>query len=430
MARYGARVARRRIGVIRQGFAGTPAVGDVAAGRAPEVVASGLDGRVYAWTRRGRRVRGFPVRIDARGSVGDGRREGAIYASPALADLDGDRKLDVVVGAADQKLYAWNGRGRRLPGWPVLAQDGGDQAKILSSPAIGDLDGDGSPDVVEGTAEAYGTTPTTTGRVYAFSARGRLLPGWPVKPEALSAEGIPLAGEGVPMSPSLADVDGDGRDEVAVAAFTGKPELFRGDGTRVSGPGEANHFQSLGRGGASNATAPGALAVGANAAFGRSTAGGPLRLFGGLVDLRLAQAQTSPASRVAFEHLLGGWDARSGAWLGAFPRTLEGWTILSGPAVADVDGDGRAETLAGSSGYRLHAFGEDGPEPAGWPKQTGGWLIAAPGVADIDGDRKLEVVTVTREGWLFAWDTPAPRSALRDWPRSATTAATAGGCRG
>ena len=416
MARYGARVARRRIGVIRQGFAGTPAVGDVAGGRAPEVVASGLDGRVYAWTRRGRTVRGFPVRIDARGSVGDGRREGAIYASPALADLDGDRKLDVVVGAADQKLYAWNGRGRRLPGWPVLAQDGGDQAKILSSPAIGDLDGDGSPDVVEGTAEAYGSTPATTGRVYAFSARGRLLPGWPVKPEAVSAEGIPLAGEGVPMSPSLADVDGDGRDEVAVTAFTGRPELFRGDGSRVSGSAEGNHFQTVGRGGQSPAEATAALAAAANVAFGRTSRGGPLRLFGGLVDLRLAQAQVSPASRVPFEHLLGGWDARSGDYLPAFPRPLEGWTILSGPAVADVDGDGRSEAIAGSSGYRLHAFGEDGREPAGWPKQTGGWLIASPAVGDVDGDKKLEVVAVSREGWLFAWDTPSPRSAGRDWP--------------
>ena len=56
----------------------------------------------------------------------------------------------------------------------------------------------------------------------------------------------------------------------------------------------------------------------------------------------------------------------------------------------------------------LHAFREDGSEPAGWPKQTGGWLLAAPSVGDVDGDRRLEVVAVTREGFLFVWDTPAP----------------------
>ena len=418
MRAYGSRTAHRRLGTLRQGFLGTPAVGNIAGGPRMEIVAAGLDGRVYAWTPRGKRVRGFPVRIDLHRPESDGRRDAAIYASPALADLNGDRKLDIVVGAADQKVYAWNGRGRRLPGWPVLARDpaGGDVAKILSSPAVGDVNGDGSPDVVEGTAEAYGSTPSTSGRVYAFSAGGKLLPGWPVKPEALSADGIPLAGEGVPMSPSLADVDGDGRDEVAVSAFTGKPELYRGDGTRMSRVGEGNHFQSLGRGGSSPAGAPASLAVGANAAFGRTSRGGPLRLFGGLVDARLAPAQLSPASRVPFEHLLGGWDARSGDWLPAFPRTTEGWTILTGPAVADVDGDGHAEALAGSSGYQLHAVGESGREPAGWPKQTGGWLLAAPAVGDVDGDGRLEVVAVTREGWLFVWNTPAPKGSLREWP--------------
>ena len=416
MRRFGSPVLRRRIGVVRQGFAGTPAVGDIAGGKGLEIVASGLDGRVYAWSPRGRRVRGFPVRIDARRPEADGKRDTGIYASPALANLGGDRRLDIVVGATDQKIYAWTGRGRRLPGWPVAARDpAGDAAKILSSPAVGDLNGDGSPDVVEGTAEAYGSTPNTTGRVYAFNSRGQPLPGWPVKPEAIAAEGIPLAGEGVPMSPSLADVDGDGRDEVAVSAFTGRPELYRGDGSRMSRAGEGNHFQSLGRGGSSPSGAPAAIAVGANAAFGRTAKGGPLRLFGGMLDARLAQAQVSPASRVPFDHLLGGWDARSGDYLPAFPRTLEGWAILSGPAVADVDGDGAAEAIAGSSGYRLHAFGESGDEPPGWPKQTGGWLIAAPAVADVDGDRKLEVVAVTREGWLFAWNTPAPRTALREW---------------
>jgi hypothetical protein len=95
---------------------------------------------------------------------------------------------------------------------------------------------------------------------------------------------------------------------------------------------------------------------------------------------------------------------------------VEGWTILTGPAVADVDGDGRAEALAGSSGYRLHAVGESGKEPAGWPKQTGGWLLAAPAVGDVDGDGRLEVVAVTREGWLFVWNTPAPKGSLREWP--------------
>jgi hypothetical protein len=96
---------------------------------------------------------------------------------------------------------------------------------------------------------------------------------------------------------------------------------------------------------------------------------------------------------------------------------MEGWTIVAGPALADVDGDGAAELLAGSSGNVLHAFREDGSEPGGWPKDVGGWLLAAPAVGDVDGDKRLEVVAVTRDGWLYAWDTPTRASAAAlPWP--------------
>ena len=401
----GSRPAARRIGALRPGFLATPAVGNIRGSRRPEVVAAGLDGRVYAWTARGRRLRGFPVRIDPLEPAARGELDRAIYASPALADLTGDGKLDVVVGAADQKVYAWDGRGRRLAGWPVLARDG-KRAKILSSPAIGDLDGDGHPDVVEGTGEGYGSTPLTTGRAYAWRANGARLPGWPIEPPALAADSIPIAGEGVPDSPSLADVDGDGKDEVALAAFTGQPELYRGDGTRMSGPGGAtSHFQVTD-----------AIALGANGAFGRTRPGGPLRFFSGLVDSRLALAQTMPASRVGFRHLLGGWDAASGSALPSFPATVEGWTILTAPAIADVDGDGTSEVIQGGSGNVLHAFREDGSEPSGWPKHPGGWLLASPAVGNVDRDKPREVVAVTRDGWLYVWQTGARQGAPADWP--------------
>ena len=408
----------RRIGPVRAGFVATPAIGDVNGDRRPDVVVGGLDGRIYAWDRRGRPLRGFPVATALRAPAEEGRLEPAIYASAALADLDRDRRLDIVVGAADQHVYAVRGDGRALPGWPVLARDGGDAAKILSSPAVGDLDGDGSPDVVEGTGEAYGSTPSTTGRVYAWDARGRRLPGWPVKPEGVAADALPLVGEGVPVSPVLADVDGDRRDEVAVAAFTGAPELYRGDGTRLGGRGATGgRFATTGQGAGSPAHAPSVLGLGANTAFARLSPGGPLRFLSGAVDSRLAAAQQSPASRVEFEHLLGAWDARGGDWLRGFPRAMEGWQIVHGPIAADVDGDGRAEVLAGGSGNVLHAFREDGSDAPGWPRDLGGWMLASAAAGDVDGDGRTEVVAVTRDGWLFAWDTPAaaPRGG-GEWP--------------
>jgi hypothetical protein len=391
---------------VRSGFAATPAVGDIAGGPAPEVVETGMDGRLYAWSARGRRLHGFPYRIRLHRPAEKGRLDSAIYSSPALADLSGNRKLEIVFGAADQRVYAVRGNGTDAPGWPVLARDGDSIAKILSSAAVGDLDGDRSPDVVIGTGESYGTTPATSGRVYAFSSRGKLLGGWPIAPSALAANSIPLVGQGVPDSPSLADVDGDGADEVAVAAFTGQPELYDGDGTRLGGAGGQSHFQVAGRGASSPATAPAIIALGANGAFGRLSQNGALGFFGGAVDFRLAQAQLSPATKVPFEHLLGGWDAASGSWLPAFPIPTEGWEIVTAPAIADVDGDRGAEVINGTSGNLLHAFSADGSEPPGWPKNAAGWLLASPAVGDVDGDRRIEVVDVTRDGYLFDWNTP------------------------
>ena len=408
---FATRAAARRIGRVRAGFLGTVAVGDVAKGRRPEVVAGALDGRVYAWHHDGRRVRGFPVRIDARRPPSP-ERDAAIYASPALAQLDGRGKLDIVVGAADGHVYAWNGRGRRLPGWPVEARDGDDRERVISSPAVGDIDGDGEPDVVEASAEVYGATPQTEGRVYAWSADGEPKPGWPIRPPALAADAIPIAGEGVPASPALADVDGDGADEVAIAAFTGQPDLYRGDGSQFSG---GQHFTTLGKGPESRTSAASALALGSNGAFGRLADGGPLAFFSGLVDVRFALATQAPAQRIQYEHVLGGWDAASGGHLAGFPAPVEQFQIITGPAIADVDADGAAEVIAGTSGLFLHAFREDGTEPPGWPKQTGGWLFAAPAVGDVDGDRKLEVVAVTREGYMFVWNTPTPASGPVEW---------------
>jgi subtilisin family serine protease len=416
----GTKAIAKRIGTVRPGFLATPAVGDVAGGPAPEIVAAGLDGRIYAWSARGRRIRGFPYSIRIRRPTEKGQLDATIYGSPALADLDADGKLDIVAGAADQHVYAVKGTGRDLAGWPVLARDGehGNVAKILASPAIGDLDGDHSPDVVQATGEAYGSTPSTTGRVHAFDARGKPLPGWPVKPPALAADSIPLAGEGVPGGAVLADVDGDGRDEVAVAAFTGIPQLYRGDGTAVRGPGgtDSGHFEALGRGSGSDAGAPSILGLGANAAFGRLAKDGPVTYLSGIVDERLAAAQSAPASRIAFEHLAGAWNASSGEWLAAFPRVMEGWQIIAGPAVADVDGDGAAEAIFGGSGNVLHAFRADGSEPKGWPKALEGWLLAVPAIGDIDGDGKLEIVAVTRDGWLYTFDTPTDARTRTEWP--------------
>ncbi|TMA39691.1 MAG: VCBS repeat-containing protein, partial [Deltaproteobacteria bacterium] len=46
-----------------------------------------------------------------------------IGATPALGDLDGDGKLEIVAGSVDQKLYVWHSNGTRMAPFPIQLFD-------------------------------------------------------------------------------------------------------------------------------------------------------------------------------------------------------------------------------------------------------------------------------------------------------------------
>ena len=94
-------------------------------------------------------------------------------SSPAIGDIDGDGHLDIVVGggrfyqgAVGRQVYAWRRDGTPLPGWPVSTT-----GQVSSSPALADLTGDGIPEVIVSDEPDGSSGPY----LYAFRGNGSLL---------------------------------------------------------------------------------------------------------------------------------------------------------------------------------------------------------------------------------------------------------------
>ena len=226
----------------------TAAIGDIDGDGKPEVVVATWFGSVWAWHTDGSVVAGFPVQLD-RDTVpiakdANHELQDGFFASPTLVDLDKDKKLEIVAAGMDGKLYAWHGDGSKASGFPVIIHDTTQtpeqRQRIMGSPAAGNLNGDGVPDIVVGTNEDY----SNVGRVYAVDgATGAFLPGWPL--QVVSNHILPVVGKGVPCAPAMADVDGNGVPEVLVSGIGSVLHVFDAHG-KAFGPALVNQKEKYG----------------------------------------------------------------------------------------------------------------------------------------------------------------------------------------
>lgn len=393
--------------VPRSGIAGAPAAGDLNGDDLAELVVGATDGRIYAFDRRNAELLpGFPVEVgklvDSYPEEADSRAE--IYGAITLADIDGVPGAEIIVGAADSKVYVFDYRGKLVAGFPVLARDtapgeygSNDRTSIIfGSAAVGNIDGstDGSPEIVVATSEAYGASS----RLYAFDHNGKMLPGYPFKLPGLieiAMGAIPLIGAGTASSPVLADLDRDGDLEILVAPFSAAaPIIYHHDGyeylrLKTAGNDADSRGELL------------AIWVNGTATFGDINGDGEIDVFVPMLGPVSLGGMLLGGTRV--NHFVYGWNAETGELAPNFPIPIEDWQMLINYALADIDGNGLPELIAGSGGYYLHAYNSSGREPAGWPKLTGGWIIGSPAVGDLDGDGTIEVVAATREGYIFVY---------------------------
>jgi Subtilase family len=411
-----------------------PVIADLAGnGQVDVITAAGT--HLYAWHGNGRPLAGFPVSSNSAFcgpalETDSSHPKCGFLATPAIAHLEGyNQPPDIVEPSLDGHLYAWRADGTPVPGYPVALVDpaqvaAGTQmvAESINDPAIGDLTGAGHDDVVVASNEVYGAPSSSgdvsfagvtaaaagsSGRLYAIDgASAKIMPGWPVAMPGIIQNVLPLVGPG--QDAAIAQIGGA---PTIVASVTG------GALEELSPTGQVlRTMQQTGPpafGAASNATdRSAAINLFESASVGDLLGTGTPDVV--KYELTLGQAANLllVGQNFPYNHLIGAFDGSTGATLPAFPTVTDDYQFLSANNIAKLDPELPSnQILAGTGLGLLHAYdGATGADVPGFPKQTGGWL-ATPASLSFDG----RMAAVTREGYLFQWQTQAP-ACQPEWP--------------
>ncbi|MBT4576705.1 MAG: T9SS type A sorting domain-containing protein [Candidatus Cloacimonetes bacterium] len=296
-------------------------------------------------------VTGWPVSY-----TGSNCKNGAIYVN-----MDADPELEILFGVGT-KITALNLDGTTVPGWPVQLS-----FYIWSSPAAGDIDGDGEMEIV---CTSRNNSTANTGALYAFELDGTSCAGFPVT----------QAGGGT-NNVCLADLDADGDMEILVNERShpqGWVYVYDGDGSIYPGwPQELDYIP------------------GAGISVGDITGDG--------IPEIVALSYNS----------LHVYDV-NGNILDGFPLTNAGYNYsYSQPIIFDLDGDGFREIIWGgcaASAGAVFAINSDASSVTGWPQTTNYWIFGTVSLGDIDADGSIDVVVGDQVGsgtpvdYIFAWD--------------------------
>ncbi|MEP6660788.1 MAG: VCBS repeat-containing protein [Acidimicrobiales bacterium] len=282
------------------GMVSTPAVGDIDGDGFPDIVVGGFDLQIHAFNRNGGNIAGFPFWHDD-----------SVWSSPALFDSNGDGKMEIYVGGDSSPggPVDWRGgifRALEVQGNTVVErweQRTGDV--IMSSPAIGDIDGDGRKEAIVGGGTVWNHPDAN--KIFAWHLDdGSPVAGWPQ-----------VTGGSTIASPALGDIDGDGHPEVIAGSRDGSVYAWHGNGAPM--------WRS--------------------ALVFRGASGGPIEAGPIVADVDGNGTQDVIVGNAA---QLYGLDGHTGGQLAAFD---EGWSYGASAAVGNF----------GAAGWRLIGAGFDTP---------------------------------------------------------------------
>jgi hypothetical protein len=170
---------------------------------------------------------------------------GRVYAPHAVVDLEGDGVPEVVFGARHE-VYAYEWRGGRLvlkPGWPADTTSAGESPEVRGL-AAADLNGDGLIEVVATTTQ----TQDAGAQVFVFASNGALFqpaalsfPAWP-RYNTLSGEGGDADRNGMGhsgygcygLNVGIGNIDDDADLEIIVTYDNHHIQAFDLDGVAIN----------------------------------------------------------------------------------------------------------------------------------------------------------------------------------------------------
>jgi len=240
--------AANPLGVIDVGSGSAPIFADLDGDGDLDALVGNADGRLRYFRNVGSAVTPQYSELTGAANPFNGFDVGN-RSTPAVADLDGDGDLDVLVGAADGTLlYFRNTGSASVPVYVDVAANplagtnplAGIDVGNHSSPAVVDLDGDGILDLVVGNAD---------GTLDAYRNNGTvLLPDF----VPLAGTADPFAGidVGTDSAPALADIDGDGDADLLLGESGGTIRYFENSGSSrapvyMARSGAANPFDTV-----------------------------------------------------------------------------------------------------------------------------------------------------------------------------------------
>ncbi|MFO7638695.1 MAG: hypothetical protein R6X14_05300 [bacterium] len=199
----------------------SPVVADVSGDGAPEIVVLRRSGWLDLFDTLGTRLPGFPVDLTADAGYTNPVFTKA-FSCPAVADLDGNGRLEIIVGSfglvgspADWggHVHVFRADGSVPDGFPYPTRNA-----VWHSPGVGDADSVPGPEIL---------TAGCDSSFYVISAKGESLPGWPKRDFPtyfLPDEGNHGFYEGkIPLcrTPFLTDATGDGLTDILMSGTDG-----------------------------------------------------------------------------------------------------------------------------------------------------------------------------------------------------------------